>query len=523
MEVQEKVSSGVVDGVTLSPRYRKHFQVSNNHQQPVIDGASGNLLTKLGKDVVPGDFLILPQTEVMNLGEETLPDGHALFLGMYFADGSLFKAETRGDYRLSIDEVNKDRHELAKEPTLKFFSDFSANVTFRDRPKYNHVSVYGKAATDHIISYGVGVGGKNKIVPEVVMKGSLADIRQFLRGASFDTHKVDNDGFVWTFETEEQAHCVAHLLSLFGVFADYRARKYTTKNSIGDHLYITGTDAVLFRDRIGFVEPKKIVKSLAFSRHTNARGKYDIVPPALARKWFEALPTAGKSTSNAYQAINQALFRGVAVGRQVLLSYFELVGHGGSLVANTLRTNRFVEVESIQPSQFSATDLQVEGELFVAQGIATHNSTMNTGFGAKNDTPGGRALKFFASLRMSVDRIEAYKERGEVAGAVTLLKTPKNKTHRPRLEMKFNLMYDMPAQKPGFDSAMSLVDCALANAIWIQEGSKYSLPSTSELVTGKATLRDALRDNKELRKITERATLESMNKTEDYIKRSLRG
>lgn len=150
-------------------------------------------------------------------------------------------------------------------------------------------------------------------------------------------------------------------------------------------------------------------------------------------------------------------------------------------------------------------------------------ATMNTGFGAKNDTPGGRALKFFSSLRISVDRIEAYKERGEVAGAVTLLKTPKNKTYRPKLEMKYNLMYDMAAQKPGFDSAMSLVDLAIANAIWVQDGSKYSLSSTGEIVTGKANLRDALRDNKELRKITERATLEAMGKSEAYIKRSLRG
>lgn len=150
-------------------------------------------------------------------------------------------------------------------------------------------------------------------------------------------------------------------------------------------------------------------------------------------------------------------------------------------------------------------------------------ATMNTGFGAKNDTPGGRALKFFSSLRLSVDRIEAYKERGEVVGAVTLLKTPKNKTHMPKLETKFNLMYDMPAQQPGFDSHMSLVDLALTNGIWTQEGSKYNLASTGETVTGKANLRDALRDNKEIRKITEEATLVAMGKSPAYVKRALRG
>jgi len=150
-------------------------------------------------------------------------------------------------------------------------------------------------------------------------------------------------------------------------------------------------------------------------------------------------------------------------------------------------------------------------------------ATMNTGFGAKSDTPGGKALKFFSSVRLSVDRIQNHKERGEVVGAVTKIKTPKNKTYRPKLEMDFNLMYDMPGQKPGFDSARSLVDLALGNGVWIQEGSKYSLPSTSEVVTGKDNLRDALRDNKELRKITEKATLVAMGKTPEYIKRALRG
>ena len=150
-------------------------------------------------------------------------------------------------------------------------------------------------------------------------------------------------------------------------------------------------------------------------------------------------------------------------------------------------------------------------------------ATMNTGFGAKNDTPGGKALKFFSSLRLAVDRLSQYKERGEEVGSITKIQAKKNKTFRPFLSMDLNLMFDERGQQPGFDSHMSLVDLALANAIWIQDGSKYSLPSTSEFITGKANLRDALRDNKELRLITERATLEAMGKSEPYIKRALRG
>jgi recombination protein RecA len=150
-------------------------------------------------------------------------------------------------------------------------------------------------------------------------------------------------------------------------------------------------------------------------------------------------------------------------------------------------------------------------------------ATMNTGFGAKSDTPGGKALKFFASLRLSVDRIQAYKERGEVVGSVTKVRAKKNKTFKPFEEMDLNLMFDTRGQQPGFDSHMSLVDLALANGIWVQDGSKYNLVSTGESVTGKANLRDALRDNKEIRKITEEATLVAMGKSAPYIKRALRG
>lgn len=149
--------------------------------------------------------------------------------------------------------------------------------------------------------------------------------------------------------------------------------------------------------------------------------------------------------------------------------------------------------------------------------------TMNTGFGAKTQTPGGKALKFFASLRLSVARLANYKERGEVVGATTKVAAPKNKTFMPRLEMDINLMYDMSGQRPGFDGAMSLVDCALANAIWIQDGKNYKLASTTEIVMGKANLRDALRDNAEIRKITEKATLTAMLKEPAYIARALRG
>ena len=150
-------------------------------------------------------------------------------------------------------------------------------------------------------------------------------------------------------------------------------------------------------------------------------------------------------------------------------------------------------------------------------------ATMNASFGPKSDTPGGRALKFYSSVRLSVDRIQQYKEKDKEVGSVTKVQAKKNKTFRPFLEMDMNLMFAEPGQQPGFDSTMSLVDLAIKHGIWVKDGSKYVLVSTGELVMGKVNLRDGLNDNKNLKKITAEATLVAMNKTPGYIKRALRG
>lgn len=139
-------------------------------------------------------------------------------------------------------------------------------------------------------------------------------------------------------------------------------------------------------------------------------------------------------------------------------------------------------------------------------------------FGNPNTTPGGKALPFFSSLRLSVDRISQIKEKEENVGNNTKIKAIKNKTADPFKEMVLQLRFGK-----GFDGPMSLAELAIKHNIWKQDGANYMLVSTAEVIKGRNNLRDALRDNKELRKITEAATLEAMGKQPDYIKRALRG
>lgn len=145
-------------------------------------------------------------------------------------------------------------------------------------------------------------------------------------------------------------------------------------------------------------------------------------------------------------------------------------------------------------------------------------------FGDPTSTPGGKALKFFASTRLQIDRLSQIKEKDINVGNVTKLKAMKNKAAAPFREASLNLYFDLPAfpnNPPGFDGVRSLVDFAIQHNIWKQDGAQYVLASTGEVVRGKDNVVAALRDDTKVRRITEEATLLAMGKTSAYIKARL--
>jgi recombination protein RecA len=109
-------------------------------------------------------------------------------------------------------------------------------------------------------------------------------------------------------------------------------------------------------------------------------------------------------------------------------------------------------------------------------------------FGNPETTPGGRALKFFASVRVDIRRIAAIKATdGTVTGNRTKIKIVKNKVAPPFTEAEFDIMYN-----EGISSTGSLLDLALEMEIIQKRGSWFSYNGT-QLAQGRDAAKDLIK------------------------------
>jgi recombination protein RecA len=115
-------------------------------------------------------------------------------------------------------------------------------------------------------------------------------------------------------------------------------------------------------------------------------------------------------------------------------------------------------------------------------------------FGNPETTTGGNALKFYASVRLDIRRIESIKEGQEVTGSRARVKVVKNKMAPPFKQAEFDIMFAEGISKPG-----ELVDLGVDKKVIDKSGAWYSYKG-ERLGQGREAVRDFLKTNVALAK-----------------------
>ena len=126
-------------------------------------------------------------------------------------------------------------------------------------------------------------------------------------------------------------------------------------------------------------------------------------------------------------------------------------------------------------------------------------------FGNPETTPGGRALKFFSSVRIDIRRIDSIKDKGEVIGNRVRAKVVKNKVAPPFRQAEFDLMYGT-----GFSKEGCILDMAVECGVAKKSGAWYTY-GEERLGQGREAAKQTLADNRDLRDELERKVREAYN------------
>jgi recombination protein RecA len=133
----------------------------------------------------------------------------------------------------------------------------------------------------------------------------------------------------------------------------------------------------------------------------------------------------------------------------------------------------------------SRYDIEVDGSHnYLADGVIVHNSP--------ETTTGGKALKFYASIRLDIRRIETLKDGTDAVGNRTRVKVVKNKVSPPFKIAEFDILYGQGISREG-----SLIDLGVEQGIVRKSGAWYTYDG-DQLGQGKENARNFLRDNPDL-------------------------
>ena len=130
-------------------------------------------------------------------------------------------------------------------------------------------------------------------------------------------------------------------------------------------------------------------------------------------------------------------------------------------------------------------------------------------FGNPETTTGGRALKFFASMRIDVRKVESIKSGDQILGNRTRAKIVKNKVAPPFKQAEFDIMYGKGISKAG-----DVLDCAVTEKILEKAGSWYSFEG-NRIGQGRENVKNYLEENPDIMDRIEGLLLDTLNKKEE--------
>jgi recombination protein RecA len=113
-------------------------------------------------------------------------------------------------------------------------------------------------------------------------------------------------------------------------------------------------------------------------------------------------------------------------------------------------------------------------------------------WGSPETTPGGRALKFYSSVRLDLRRIESIKQQGEIIGSRVRCRVVKNKVAPPFRVAEFDIMFNEGISKEG-----ELVELGAEHEVLKKSGSFYSFGET-KLGQGKENVKVFLKENPDI-------------------------
>ena len=126
-------------------------------------------------------------------------------------------------------------------------------------------------------------------------------------------------------------------------------------------------------------------------------------------------------------------------------------------------------------------------------------------FGNPETTPGGRALKFYASVRLDIRRVENIKTNGEVLGSRTRVKVVKNKVAPPFREAEFDIIYGK-----GISAEGNILDLAVNLDIIEKSGSWFSYKG-EKIGQGRENVKVYLEEHQDVMKEVEKKIRENFN------------